>query len=138
MKSQFPTTMLSQEVAKVLRVSDRSIRRWCAEGVLPSVRVGSVYRVPVVAVRALFDAASSPRNLRVGARHSPPLGSDGLSDRKKGKTMTRPNREQAAFERGFRAGVRTSQDLDDEDAVSDPEIEDEISEDLDYDDEIDE
>lgn len=40
------------QAAKVLTVSDRTIRRWIAEGRMPAVRLGKNYRIREAVVQA--------------------------------------------------------------------------------------
>lgn len=47
----------SQEVAALVRKSDRTIRRWCATQSLPAKQWGRGYRIAEDVVRALLDGA---------------------------------------------------------------------------------
>jgi excisionase family DNA binding protein len=42
--------LTTAEVARLLRVRSRTVRRWIAAGALPAVRVGAHYRIPVDAL----------------------------------------------------------------------------------------
>lgn len=44
------------EVARELRVSAATVRRWCEEGRLESIRPGRAYRIPRRALEELLDA----------------------------------------------------------------------------------
>ncbi len=45
------------EVARVLRVSGRTVRRWAAVGVIPAVQIGGVRRFRVRDIDALIDSS---------------------------------------------------------------------------------
>lgn len=54
-----PETFTSREIATIFKVTERTVRNWIKEGILPSVRIGHVVRVPAEAVFALLK--SQPR-----------------------------------------------------------------------------
>ena len=53
-----PVVLTEPEVARVLRVSDRTVRRWAAAGTLNAIKVGGVRRYRVDQVVALIDPPS--------------------------------------------------------------------------------
>jgi excisionase family DNA binding protein len=57
------------EIARALRVSDMTVRRWIASCQLPAIRVGShSYRVPESSYRTFVaDRVVTPSNTAVGA-----------------------------------------------------------------------
>ncbi len=46
------------EVAAILRLSPATVRRWCEEGRLDSVRPGRSYRIPRAALEELLEGAA--------------------------------------------------------------------------------
>jgi excisionase family DNA binding protein len=54
--AQFLTT---DEVADYLRVSRRTVWRWCEDGTLPAFRFGRVWRIQRTQLESLIDAMSS-------------------------------------------------------------------------------
>jgi excisionase family DNA binding protein len=54
-----PAVLLTEaEVAQVLRVSSRTIRRWAACGTVPAVQIGGVRRFRLRDVAALIDPST--------------------------------------------------------------------------------
>lgn len=54
------THLRVSEVTDIVRCSERTVRRWIAEGVLPSVKIGGTRLVAIADLhRLLFGAASS-------------------------------------------------------------------------------
>lgn len=58
---QFLTT---DEVADYLRVSRRTVWRWCEDGTLPAFRFGRIWRIQRVQLESQIDAMSSGDSLR--------------------------------------------------------------------------
>ena len=87
-----PHLLTTAEVARMLRAAPRSVRRWAAQGVLPSVQVtpGGPRLVPAGAVQALLQQAHTPSS-RVGATPSTP-GADDPGTLNKEGTMPRKTR----------------------------------------------
>jgi excisionase family DNA binding protein len=71
-----------EESAVKLRVSERTVRRWIARGVVPARKLGGTVRVPRDAVSAAAVAAVRPRKGRPRRTpDAPPAGSTaGLSE----------------------------------------------------------
>jgi len=45
-----------KEVAEILKVSERTVQKWCRDGVLNAMKLpGGHYRIPVEEVRKLFN-----------------------------------------------------------------------------------
>ena len=51
--------LTESEVARVLRVSDRTVRRWVARGTIDAIKVGGVRRYRLRDVAALIDPSTS-------------------------------------------------------------------------------
>ena len=49
-----PLTLKINQVADLFQVSRATIRKLCAEGILPTVRLGKVIRIPAAAVNDLI------------------------------------------------------------------------------------
>ena len=54
------------EVATRLRVNAATVRRWCADGTLPAVKVGKSYRIEADQLRAVIDTHRTSTPLVVG------------------------------------------------------------------------
>lgn len=54
-----PVVLTEVEVARVLRVSGRTVRRWAAAGTLDPIKVGGVRRYLLRDVAALIDPSTS-------------------------------------------------------------------------------
>ncbi len=52
------TLLIEREVADAFRVSGRTIRRWAASGILPSIVIGGIRRYPAEDIDAII--APSP------------------------------------------------------------------------------
>jgi excisionase family DNA binding protein len=48
-----PEYLRAREVAELLNLSERTVRRWIADGTLPSVKIGGARLVPVDEIRRL-------------------------------------------------------------------------------------
>lgn len=67
MADEYVTT---EEVARRLRVSEETVRRWCRAGRLPTVQIGRAHRIPLAAVLAFAAGAA----LTSGASPARPEG----------------------------------------------------------------
>lgn len=55
MANRSPLALTVDEAAALLRVSETHIRQMCADGELPSIRLGSCLRIPVTQLSALLN-----------------------------------------------------------------------------------
>lgn len=69
----YPETLTVTDVARVLRVHERSVQRWAREGRVASVRVGRSYRFLRSDVLRLLRAARIEVNSALWASQEPPL-----------------------------------------------------------------
>src|SRR5215213_4866831 len=54
--------LTTSEVAQLLRVRPRTVRRWVSAGTLPAVRLGAAYRIPADELEARLTPAVPPRH----------------------------------------------------------------------------
>jgi excisionase family DNA binding protein len=50
--------MTTQEMSRFLRVSQKTIRKWCADGQLPAARIGGVWRIDTSGQLRDFDTSA--------------------------------------------------------------------------------
>ncbi len=54
--------LTTRDVAERFKVSERTVRRWCRGGAIPTVRFGRAHRIPEEALNALLvDAPAEPQ-----------------------------------------------------------------------------
>lgn len=54
--------LTTRDVAERFKVSERTVRRWCRDGAIPTVRFGRAHRIPEEALNALLvDAPAEPQ-----------------------------------------------------------------------------
>jgi excisionase family DNA binding protein len=88
-----------EESAAQLRVSERTVRRWIARGVVPARKLGGTVRVPRDAVSAAAIAPVRPRKGRPRRTpDSPPVGSTSVLSNEV-FTRTWDNAEDAVYDR---------------------------------------
>lgn len=67
--------LTTRDVAERFKVSERTVRRWCRSGTVPTVRFGRAHRIPEEALNALLvDAPAEPQTAWLPAER--PAGRD--------------------------------------------------------------
>jgi excisionase family DNA binding protein len=53
-----------EEVARLLKVTSTTVRRWCLSGRLPAFKIGRAWRIPREGLRRLTDPGGADRSSR--------------------------------------------------------------------------
>jgi len=62
------------EVARLLKVRPRTVRRWMIAGILPATRIGARWLVPSDALTERLDPCAAPRHFQHAAPRTPATG----------------------------------------------------------------